>query len=67
MHDFREVVIASPWRITVLASSLAGHLSTVTGGLPVFQAKGSSNLPEPELFHSFLLEFQVWKKVTENT
>ena len=28
-HDFRDVVIASPWRITVLASSLASRLSTV--------------------------------------
>ena len=28
-HDFRNVVIASPWRITVLATSLASRLSTV--------------------------------------
>ena len=28
-HDFRDVVIASPWRITVLATSLASRLSTV--------------------------------------
>jgi len=29
-HDFRDMVIASPWCITVLASSLASRLSTVT-------------------------------------
>ena len=28
-HDFRDMVIASPWRITVLATSLANRLSTV--------------------------------------
>ena len=97
-HDFRDMVIAPPWHITVLASSLASRLSTVTVQVvyPYFGLRfrvicqkrctakhctagrsSSKNdqkrtcITSPWLRSShlivFFLEFQVWKKVTENT
>ena len=107
-HDFRDVVIASPWRITVLASSLAisPRLQVVYPyfrlrfrvicqsrykealHLKIFNAlitakhctagrSSSKNdqkrtcVTSPWLrsnhLIAFFLEFQVWKKVTENT
>ena len=110
-HDFRDVVIESPWRITVLATCLASRLSTVIVQVvyPYFRLRFrvicQSRYKEAlhfEIFNAlitakhrtagrssskkdqkrtcitspwlrsnhliaFFLEFQVWKKVTENT
>ena len=110
-HDFRDVVIASSRRITVLATSLASRLSTVIVQVayPYFRLRfrlichsrykealhlkifnalitakhctaGRSSwkndqkrtcITSPWLrsnhLIAFFLEFQVWKKVTENT
>ena len=110
-HDFRDVVIASSRRITVLATSLASRLSTVIvqAVYPYFRLRfrvicqsrykealhlkifnalitakhctaGRSSwksdqkrtcITSPWLrsnhLIAFFLEFQVWKKVTENT
>ena len=110
-HDFRDVVIASSRRITVLATSLASRLSTVIvqAVYPYFRLRfrvicqsrykealhlkifnalitakhctaGRSSWKNDQKrtcitsfwlrsnhLIAFFLEFQVWKKVTENT
>ena len=107
-HDFRDVVIASPWRITFLASSLgisprlqvvypyfrlrfrvicqsrykealhlmifnalitAKHCTAGRSSSKNDQKRTCVTSPWLRSNHliAFFLEFQVWKKVTENT